>query len=238
MFLDYDGTLVPLAPTPKEARPDPALLKLLRRLLKSPRIRVALVSGRPLEELSRWFPLKGLYLVGNHGAEVRVPGRKTQRLADARGIRPALEVLRKEADDIIKRYQGALLEVKGLALALHYRGCSEASGRALRRAFRRRAEPHLKGGLLEWYQGKKVLEVRARGCHKGAAVLRLLDECGSPGQLPFYAGDDTTDEDAFRALKGRGITLRVGAGRKHTAARYRLRDPAALRELLAALSEE
>ncbi len=238
LFLDYDGTLVPLAPTPEEARPDTPLLELLRLLLKSPRMRVALVSGRPIEELSRWFPLRGLFLVGNHGAEVRVARGRVQRLADARRIRPALEALRKKADDIISRYPGALLEDKGLALGLHYRRCSEANGRALRRAFRSRAEPYFQKGLLEWYQGKKVLEVRPRGLNKGTAVLRLLNEHGRPGQLPFYAGDDGTDEDAFKALRDRGITLKVGAGGKGTAAQHSLRDPSALRELLQGLSEK
>ncbi|WP_119360139.1 trehalose-phosphatase, partial [Meiothermus luteus] len=116
---------------------------------------------------------------------------------------------------------GVWVEDKGYALALHYRGAQDEKEAA------RCLEVWLEGmrGLLqglglEVLPGKKVLEIKPQGVNKGQAVLRLLAR--HPGHTPVYIGDDTTDEAAFLALKGLGLTFKVGEG--PTAAEGRLRD--------------
>lgn len=207
-FLDYDGTLAPFAPDPKQARPHvdvPSLLEALRQ-----RYPVWIVTGRQLEDLDELLPLS-LPAIGLHGLQQgQIRGPRKFTLSDE--VQQDLARLRAT----VPSAPGLWIEDKGPTFALHYRQApdEEAVWQAL--------EPWLaqvpEG--LEVIRGKKVVELRPQGINKGTAVQAVADRW--PDRTPVYIGDDTTDEDAFRALADRGLTIKVGEG--DTIARYRLPD--------------
>jgi trehalose 6-phosphate phosphatase len=238
LFCDYDGTLVPIAPTPAEARPDPGLPDLLVRLAALPRVRVAVVSGRDLADLESMLPVPGLYLAGCHGTELRRPGGEIE--APARDAGPALAETARRMSPLLAGRRGFWLEQKKYSLALHYRLADPGQVPEVLQAFRAAGGEAARRHGLVFAAGKKVLELRPRDVHKGTAVLRLLEDF--PGALPVYLGDDVTDEDAFTALAqwnagapaDRAVTVLVSSRPRPSAARYRLPDPSAIRTFLAA----
>jgi len=243
LFLDYDGTLVPIEPTPEQAVPAAETLVLLENLCSSPKLRVAVVSGRPLQQLEALLPVPGLILVGVHGAEVKVPTSHgfclrgalmpsgNAELPEDDG-RPALGLanLAATAKKIITGRQGFFLEEKGQALALHYRLAAPAEAGDVLEQFRAAWEEVVESYHLEVIHGKKVVEIRPRGINKKLAVEALWPSW--PGSVAVYIGDDTTDEDGFRAVAGKGLGVLVAPEPRPTAAHYRFNDPTDVIEFL------
>ncbi len=234
LLLDYDGTLVPFTVPPEAALPDADVLRLLRRLARRPSTTVYVVSGRDRDFLERALGATGIGLVAEHGAWWRRPGTRRWREAVRPGAkgRPwrveALRLLR----DFQRRTPGTRIEEKSRAVAWHWRGVSSALGQL--RADELAAA--LRGRLprsAEVIVGDHVIEVRSRGTDKGAVVREVRGTF--PRQATVVAvGDDVTDEDMFRALDERAVTIHVGARR--TVARYRLPDVPAVRVLLEELA--
>jgi trehalose 6-phosphate phosphatase len=208
LFLDYDGTLVGIRRRPELARlrsDRRAVLVRLARLAE-----VIIVSGRPLEEVRRLVGIPGLVYVGNHGLEIAGDGRVWVHPLAARrvsAVTRATVALRARTLGM----PGILVEDKGLTASVHYR----AAKRRLHKPILAIAEDEIRRsrGALVLRQGKMVLEIRPRlDWDKGQSVLRLLraPRRRSRGAWPIYIGDDLTDEDAFRALGDRGLTVHVG----------------------------
>ncbi|GAB5601633.1 trehalose-phosphatase [Thermus sp. FJN-A] len=217
-FLDYDGTLAPIAPRPEEARPHPEAPEVVGRL--QARYPVYVITGRRVKDLEPLLPLPGLSVVGGHGLEEGVLFGEAVPLfpVDLTPLREALPAC-----------PGTWVEDKGYALALHYREAEdEAAAEACLRAWLEGKKALLERLGLEALPGKKVLEIKPKGVDKGKAVLRLLDR--HPGRTPVYIGDDTTDEAAFLVLRDRGLTFKVGEG--PTAAQGRLEDVEAVLDYL------
>lgn len=232
LFLDFDGTLVPLAPRPEEARPTAAVLRLLSRLVRTAAIEVVVISGRPLAQLRSLLPVQGLTYIGTHGAEVRPATGETQWLIHPNIHSTALAPLRCAVEARIRNLAGVQLEDKCYALALHYRLARAATAtRAISQFLATVTEYQRKGLMVDTIHGKKVIEVRPAGMHKGNAVQALL-QGRSNTTLPIYIGDDTTDEDAFRVLTGRGLTILVADEPRPTAAQYSLNDQTAVTHFL------
>ncbi len=232
IFSDYDGTLVPIAPTPEEARPDRDLLGLLERLVARPGTRLALVSGRDLAQLLEMFPVPGLYLAGCHGVELVYPGGRSEALVPE--ISPVLAGVAARVRPLLAGRNGFILEEKKYSLALHYRLADPSRVPEVLKSFREAGWEAAERHGLVFAPGKKVLELRPRNAGKGTAVLRLLRDF--PGALPVYLGDDTTDEDAFKTLASLGgITVLVSSRPVPSAAACRLPDPASARQFLSLL---
>jgi trehalose 6-phosphate phosphatase len=230
VFLDVDGTLLELAPTPDAVRVEPELLGTLESLRQASGGALALLSGRRLHDLDRIFwPLR-LPAAGIHGLERRrADGSIEVMEADA------IAELRQPLADFAARGPGLRLEDKGLALALHYRGAPhrEAEAREFARALAARSSATLR--LLE---GKMVVEFHARHADKGRAVEAFMAEKPFHGRRPFFAGDDVTDEDGFRAVRRLGgIAVRIGAIGE-SAAEWHLPSVTALRTWLQAAALE
>lgn len=207
-FLDYDGTLAPLVDDPLAAAPHPEAPALLERL--AARYPVWIVTGRHLRDLDALLGLP-LRAVGLHGMQEGVIGEAPRSLLP-QAAAEALARCRATAP----QGDGLWLEDKETAFALHYRRAADPE------AARRRLEAWAAGvpeGLVPIW-GKHVVELRPEGFSKGVAVARLAR--AHPEHTPLYLGDDVTDEDAFRALGGAAVTVKVGEG--ETAARYRLPD--------------
>lgn len=238
-FLDLDGTLAPIAPTPSDATLIPEVPALLSRLHRPPLANVSIVSGRSLAALESLFPGGDYALAGNHGLEIRFEG-ETLIHPDAVKARPALATVASALSASLEGMPGCWVEDKGLSLTVHFRNAPRDllfRVRALVRAAVRAAPG---GGGIAVRPGKEVLEVvPVRAGHKGTAVRWLMERRRGRGwrgrHLPVYVGDDRTDEDAFRALSASGLTVRVGAG--PTAAAYYVESHEEIPRLLAWLAD-
>jgi trehalose 6-phosphate phosphatase len=228
LALDYDGTLVPIASHPAEARPAPALLALLSQLAQAPGVEVVVVSGRPLAELHTLLPVPGLVYLGTHGLERRFATGKTRRLIPTGAFTAvtAIGCLQRDMTNMLTGRPGFFLEDKCCALALHYQlACPEEAERAVAKFLAAVQVYQRQGITLEVLHGKKVVEVCPLGVNKGKALQSLLT-LRNTAAFPVYLGDDATDEDAFRTLDSRGLTIVIADPPGRTAARYYLQNPA------------
>lgn len=225
LFLDFDGTLVDLAPTPDAATVDAELATLMVRLNRALGGRVAIVSGRSVEGVRTLFGAPDFAISGSHGLEIAWPDGRHE--ATERPV--ALDRIVTRMKAFATAQTGVLVEEKPLGAALHYRTVpgAEAASQDLARALADDAGLHFQ-------TGKMMVEVRVPGADKGSAITAMMTSAGLAGRTPVFLGDDDTDEPAMvavAALGGAGIL--VGAARD-TAATYRLPTVAATRAWLAA----
>lgn len=226
-FLDVDGTLAPLAPTPDAARVTERTLRVVRTLHARTQGAVALVSGRAIADIDQLFGLPPIPAAGQHGTELRTDlHSEIVKLSINTELTPAREAFGAFA----ARHAGVLLEDKGQSLAMHYR-LAPALAPSVHRLVR--TELRAIGSHYRMQAGRCVVELRPADADKGQAVAAFMWLAPFRGRVPVFIGDDVTDEDGFEHvnLLG-GHSIRVGKGR--TAARYRLRDSAAVVDWLEA----
>lgn len=231
LFLDFDGTLVPFAPSPELAVPDKALLVLLRRLATRPNTEVHLVSGRKRATMDRWFGALPLGLHAEHGFWSRLVGGTwaSAVMPDLRWREPALEILR----DFTERTPGALIEEKSAGYAWHFRAADPEYGAAQARELAVHLSALLTNAPVELLHGDRVVELRPHGIHKGRVVQMVLSQLDAP-TLAMAAGDDRTDEDLFAALPEGSVSVHVGP--MESSAGLRVADVLSMRALLAQLA--
>jgi trehalose-phosphatase len=233
--LDYDGTLAPIAPTPGAAIPFRGTAELLVRLAALPATDVAIVSGRPIEQVRAFLNDARLYYVGIHGLEIRLPRGETHVAEGTALVRGVLPAIRHQIEAAFGTRPGILIEDKGAALACHYRLASAADGVAAREMLANIVRTYQQRGVpVALVSGHEVAEIRPSEVNKGRTVCALLATL-TPTPLTLYIGDDQTDEDAFKLLPPGSITVRVGAGAIPTHARYRLDSPAEVHKFLCTL---
>lgn len=221
LFLDADGTLLPIASTPAEVIYPPGLLPLLSTLAGELDGALAIVSGRPLSQLRSLFPDSPCCLVGHHG-------RECDRWSAPYIPDLDLSGLLERARAIASEFPGIVIEDKQIAVALHWRRnpCAETALTALASEYIQQ----LDGYMLQ--RGKMVVEIRP-GNEKGDAVRRLMAQPPWRGRRPVFVGDDLTDESGFaEAASLGGLGVLVG-GRTQTVATRGLKDVAAVHEWLA-----
>lgn len=224
-FLDVDGTLIDIAPTPSAIVMPEALPPLLQLLSDTHGGAVALVSGRALDNLRQLVMPFDPPAAGLHGLEWRDGAGMVGRMEAP----PGLDDIRRRLGREAEQTTGLLLEDKGLAVALHYR---QAPGLAdhVRHAAETAIRDHPDYTLVS---GKMVVEIKPRGADKGGAVAAFMRDAPFAGRRPVFVGDDITDEDGFAAVNRLGgISVLVGPPRE-TQARYRLPDIEACRAWLA-----
>ena len=228
LFLDVDGTLLELAPTPDAVKVPPRIKSLLGSLTEASDGALALVSGRSIAQLDEWFAPLRLASAGLHGLERRDAQGKIHRpCLDERALQRARTLLNSR----VKAHRGLLLEDKRLSLALHYRLAPQLEGIA-RTAIHRARE--LAGDGFCVLEGKMVFELKPDGYSKPLAIAAFLAERPFEGRTPLFIGDDRTDEEGFTYVDGMGgITVHVG--HSPSCARWRLPDVAAVHDWLAAL---
>lgn len=236
-FLDYDGTLAPIAPTPDAAVPLPGTAELLRALVRARNTWLALVTGRSIADLQRFLAIPGAFYVGLHGAEVLEPDGQRHLASEAQAALAVLSTLKNRLQQALAALPGILLEDKGAALACHYRLATRADAAKAREIVEAEAGRHQqRGAPMTVAYGHEVIEVRPAGITKGTAVSALLAAQNRLDAVT-YVGDDSTDEDAFALLPPDAITIRVGPAAVPTRARYRLADPADVQQFLRAIIE-
>ena len=232
LFLDYDGTLTPIVSRPELALCPAEVKRHLEQLRDLPRVYLAIISGRSLEDLRKKVGVSGIIYVGNHGLEIEYPdGRYKKMLSSARTRE--LKKITQNLQNVLKEIPGILFEEKGPILSIHYRNVPQK--------FFARIPQVLEEELQQWKDrwkmayGKMVLEIQPNvDFHKGKAVTEILKTVPSLGLglLPIYLGDDQTDEDAFRMLKGQGISVFIGQGSLPSEADFFLRNTDEVQEFL------
>ncbi|CAH0481875.1 unnamed protein product [Peronospora belbahrii] len=203
VFLDYDGTLSPIVDVPDHAFMADDMRTTLSDL--SSKFVTAIVTGRSTEKVYNFVQLDNLVYAGSHGFDIK--GTKTRpincQVADQ--FRPDLEQALRDLTTQTAHIAGAELEDNGLALSIHYRHVDLALQNAVEQIVDDYVAYH--PSLIK-KMGKMVFELRPRvDWDKGRAVMYILSELGLDAEdvVPFYLGDDVSDEDAFNALNGRGI---------------------------------
>ena len=224
LFLDVDGTLLDIAPTPGSVVVPDGMSGLLRGLRRATYGAFALVSGRSIAFLDTILPAEGIPIAGLHGAESR--DGVGNRLDVAGGN--ALDAAKARLADFAGNTPGVLFEDKGAAIAAHFRQApaAEDAVSALMEAVASDVGP---GFTLQ--RGKCVVELRPTGHDKGDALRRFMNTRPFAGRVPLAIGDDLTDEAMFQAaneLGGRSV--RVGRDARPTAARGGVASPADLRD--------
>lgn len=224
LFLDLDGTLIELADRPDDVCAGDRVTALLMELQRKLEGRVAIVSGRSLQQIDAILgkAATDLAISGSHGCEHRWNGIL------ARPVRPqSLDVAAVCMRLFAQDRPGVLVEEKSFGVALHFRMAPEAAVAAHRLA------EELSDELdLAVQDGKMMVELRVVGGDKGRAVRRFMSRAPMAGTMPVFAGDDMTDETGFEAVRQLGgHAILIGPPRA-TAADFGLCSPAALREWL------
>ncbi len=227
LFLDFDGTLTPIRPHPKQVSLAASTRQALRQLARRHDTHIYVISGRRAADVRKHVRVRGVTCVGLHGWDRAGKSR-------GRGTKEFVAHIRRKVEAKLAGLEGVWVEDKSIIFAVNYRHASAAAARRARAVLRETlATARSKFRVME---GKNVWEILPREVKgKGAAVRVLLAELkGRP--LPIYVGDDTTDESAFEALP-RGITVRVGTPRR-TRAHFELRNPREVTEFLERLEAE
>jgi len=228
LFLDYDGTLAPFTVRRELALPYPGVREALEGIIVT-RCRVVMVTGRPSRELLRLLDLSRPPDVwGAHGLERLTPDGRLERIPLKDGVNKGLKAALERAQET---GYGQRLEQKYGCLALHWRGMDPAEIRAIEKATERRWSMLANGSGLELRRFDGGLELRAAGHGKGDVVRAVLSE-EEGDAVAACLGDDMTDEDAFRAVKGRGVALLVRPEWRQTEADAWIRPPDELLEFL------
>src|ERR1700742_3381026 len=206
ILLDIDGTLLDLAPTPREVWVPPGLAKTLNRLLARTKGALALVSGRSLNDIDLIFAPAQFPAVGGHGAEMRLSGDGEAVAAHAP---PMDKELKRRLAAIARLSPGILLEDKGYSLALHYRLAPHAEKAIYEAVSLIRAD--LPNAPIEVLPGKSVCEIKHSGFNKASGVRELMKHEPFKGRRPLFIGDDVTDETVFAIMPDmNGLAFSVG----------------------------
>ncbi len=232
VLLDIDGTLLDLAPTPREVWVPPGLAKTLNRLLARTNGALALVSGRSLNDIDLIFAPELFPAVGGHGAEMRVTSDSE---AVATHAPPMDKELKRRLAAIARLSPGILLEDKGYSLALHYRLAPHAEKAIYAAVSLIRAD--LPNAPIEVLPGKCVCEIKHSGFTKATGVRELMTHEPFKGRRPLFIGDDVTDESVFGIMPDfDGLAFSVGRRAKGVAGHFDA--PSDVREFLAHLLDD
>jgi trehalose 6-phosphate synthase/phosphatase len=214
LLLDYDGTLVPYAKLPKDATPNEELRALLTGLTDDPKNNVVIISGREAETLEKWLGDLPLMLVAEHGASFKPKNEQWQQTVSIpdqwkNEIRPIMQLF-------VTHCVGSFIEEKTNTLAWHYRNTHPDLGFTRSRELINNLSQLLQNTMLQVVDGNKVVEVRMSGFDKGIMAMKIVNDLQP--DFVLCMGDDTTDEDMFKALGERAYSIKVSNG--STAAQY------------------
>jgi trehalose-phosphatase len=236
LFFDYDGTLAEITAHPKDAHMRASMREALAASVRRGDVDVTIVSGRALADVRGLVDVPGLCWIGNHGLEIEGPGLSPFAHPDLPHFSARLHDLAAELAGLGE--PGVWVEEKGASLTLHYR----AADRARHEEIVQRARDIVRQAGFQARDAICAVEARPpTGWDKGHAVLHVLRALHGPEWASsieaVYVGDDDTDEDAFRALEGLGVTFRVGRAERATMASHRLPNVDAVETLLRWVAE-
>jgi len=232
LLLDYDGTLSSIAPRPDKAFLDRKIKKTLILLSKKNDVLIGIVSGRALTKVKKLVGIKNIYYVGNHGFEIKGPTIKYIHPA-CRRFKPVIKKLKKLLNKTLSNIKGVIVEDKKLTITVHYRLVKHKELKRLKEIFKRTCTPFVSDRKIKLSYGKKSWEIRPPvKWDKGEAVKKILHKFSKKDILPIYLGDDVTDEDAFRVLRVKGLSVFIGNPFKKSNAKYYLKSVSEVRLFL------
>lgn len=223
IFFDYDGTLSPIVSRPEDANLSELMRDTLGKLSK--KLQIAVLSGRELSDIKEKIRLPHIFYGGSHGFEIEDPTGTIYEAESASDFLPFLENAFTELNTLFSNYQGIFIERKKYAIAIHYRSLKDSSQIQLIR--NSLDNLIIKYPKLQLTSGKKIFELKpSMEWDKGKAVIFIMNQLfgNNADVYPVYLGDDITDEDAFKAIKDRGIGILVGRHEQLTYADYHLID--------------
>lgn len=228
--LDFDGTLAPIVDRPRQARLSESMRARLARLASL--VPTAVVSGRDLDDLQSRVGVPGLTLAGSHGVEIAFGDGRIERADGLDRSDAQLPALIERLRRATAALPGVLVEPKRHSVAVHWRLAAPADQEFAHRAV---AAVRDTDGFRT-ITGKMVAELRPAVDRDKGGALELLRSTMAEEDAPpsvLYAGDDVTDEDAFRVLDpARDAGILVAEVARPSAAAWRLEDTAALGVLL------
>lgn len=226
ILLDYDGTLSPLVRHPSLAKPSSDTVALINDLCNVPNVDLAIVSGRSKEILEKWFPIKQLHLVAEHGVWMKHPNEdwKLQKEMSNTWKSQIISILEMYAN----RVPGSFVEEKEYSLCWHYRNADIEIAKTKSKELWDDLISFTANQEIQVLQGSRVIEIRNTGINKGTAVATLLKVKNY--EFVVGIGDDLTDEDLFKALPEQSYTIKVGGG--SSCAKYNIDNCGAVIELL------
>ena len=231
LLLDYDGTLVPFTRIPSEAAPDGAVRDLLMRLAADPKNHVVIISGRDTSSLDRWLGSFPITLVAEHGASFKMRNGSWQQMVSVSDLWK--EEIRRVMQLFVLRCAGSFVEEKSNTIAWHYRNTQTGLGFSRSRELLNTLSQLIQNTTLQVIDGNKVVEVRISGFDKGATALKIVNE--QDPDFVLCMGDDTTDEDMFKALEGEAYTIKINSGA--SAAQYTILSQQRVAPLLNSLMQ-
>lgn len=233
VFLDYDGTLTPIVETPEQAVMAEDIREAVLDL--SRHCAVGIISGRDLEDVRDKVRIDSIVYAGSHGFDIFGPEDLQVEHRVGEEFLPVLDTAEQALLEQLKAIEGTLVERKKFAIAIHYRRVAPENVEGVETIVDAIASQQ---PMLRKTYGKMIFELQPQmDWHKGKALLSLLATLGLDGKevLPLFIGDDLTDEDAFRAMQGRGIGIVVWDQPYETAAAYSLNTPDQVRAFLVRL---
>ena len=236
LFLDFDGTLTRIRKHPAKVRLSMGTRGAIKDLASLGNVSVAIISGRSLEDITKRVGVKNITYAGNHGLEIK--GEDGQHIVKgAKEAKKVISGINKQIKERTASFEGVIVEDKKVSLSVHYRMARKRDIREVNRIVEGTTAPYRAKRRIKLTRGKKVWEIRPPiDWDKGAAVLCLLEKKRKKTKariVPLYIGDDKTDEDAFRKLKGKGWSVRVAKDKKHPSrAKYYLKGTEEVKNFL------
>jgi len=206
LFLDYDGTLVPIRELPELAVPDVQIMSLTERLARI--TEVVIISGRNRDFLDKWFSNLDLTLVAEHGAFIKKPGEDWESVLG--GDDAWKDKIMPTMKRFTNRCKGSFVEEKRVSLSWHYRNADEDLSALRAVELKSELERQILNMPLQIIDGHKVVEVKMAGYNKGTAARKLVS--ARKNDFILAMGDDRTDEELFAALPDTAVTIKVGKG--------------------------
>lgn len=231
LFLDYDGTLVSIKKTPSLAILPYTIREQLQRLAEQHNLSLVLITGRSHSDIKNLVRIKNITIVSNHGYQIST-GKKKWIHPEVKRFLPLLKKISQSLMESLKPFPETLVEDKEITLTVHFRNEEKRLVPLVKKNISRIVQEHF--SKFRTTMGKKIIEVRPNiAWDKGRAVLKVLTmlRFQRNKHTIVYIGDDKTDEDAFKMLRHKAITIRVGWSR-NSQAEYYVRNPQEVQEFL------
>jgi trehalose 6-phosphate synthase/phosphatase len=231
LFLDYDGTLIGFFTDPNEAKPDPALIQILKKLASDERNKVIIISGRDKGTLDHWLGHLPINIVAEHGVWLRMKKGNWESMAHLQDAWKG--EFRQVLETYVDRTPGSFIEEKDYSLVWHFRKVEAGLGELRSRELTSHLKYLTTGKNLNVLEGDMVVELKNADVNKGIAAQRWLGK--RDAGFIMAIGDDWTDEDTFKAMPENSLTIKVGS--TTSTAKYNLPSVKDVRELLKSLAE-
>jgi trehalose 6-phosphate phosphatase len=237
IYLDYDGTLADFAKTPDDIHPDQELIDLLKKLNNDPRIQPAVISGRRLSHIRTLIPITGIWLAGTYGIELIDPTGARINRTDYDKVRPVLDKIKPQWQELTQTHPDLYLEDKGWSLALHAKFVDLLTAeKILQQAQNILDTVEIPSENFRILGGHKFLEIAPLLANKSLTIEYLLTRNPLEGALLIYIGDDDKDEEAFKALfKYHGVAIKVCNQPCDTKAQLQINNTNSVRQFLSSL---